>query len=153
MHRSPSGSSELRLEMGGKIFSGQGQDFGSPLISCSDRSPACCHSGPHLFIQDFARGRCLTPFSGPFPNLYVCSDLYPAGKPPSHPKNKRGEEDLQKYIKISSPFTAREKWAHALDLVVSTLKWEWRIVPPRVWNHPSYAIIFKLGLPSLKSAL
>lgn len=49
-------------------------------------------------------------------------DLYPAGKPPSHPKNRREEEDLQKYIKISSPFTAREKWAHALDLVVSTLK-------------------------------
>ena len=92
------------------------------LVSCSDRSPACCQPGsPTLFSPDFAGGRCLTAFSGPFPILCVCSDLHPALKAPSHPKNRGGEEDLQKYIKMSSPFRAQEKWAHAPDLIVSTL--------------------------------
>lgn len=52
--------------MGGRIFSGQSHDFRTPLISCSDRSPPCCHSGHPCIRSGFARERCLTQFSGLF---------------------------------------------------------------------------------------
>lgn len=48
----------LRLkpsEVGGIIFSGQGRNFEIPLISCSDRSPACCHSGHPSIHSEFCQ--------------------------------------------------------------------------------------------------
>lgn len=71
--------------------------------------------------------------------------IHPVVKQPSHPKNKR-EDDLQKYIKIFFPFTAQGKRLHALNPIVSTFKLESRIMPPRVWNHPSPCNYFQVVL-------
>lgn len=48
-------------------------------------------------------------------------------------------------------FTAQEKGAHALGLIVSLPKLESRIVPPRVWENLSQAIVFELHLPCWKT--
>lgn len=41
-----------------------------------------------------------------FPTMCVCLVSSPSSEP-SHPKNRRGERDLWKYIKISVPFSAQ----------------------------------------------
>lgn len=143
--------------MGGRIFSRQVCNSGIPLISCSDRSLACCHAGHPSIHSGFCQREVPDSVFGGFYCLQPCvfaQCLHLAVKQPSHPKNSRGERDLQKNIsRFPMSFTAQEKRARALNLIISTLKLEPRIVPPRVWNHPSHVIMFKLCLPGLKSAL
>jgi hypothetical protein len=125
-------------EVGGRIFFGQGHNFESPLVSCSDRSPACCHSGhPSLhsgFCQRQVYDSVFLAFycSQPWCLFSIITQWW------SNPLILKIEEEKEIYKNISIfflPLTAQEKWAHALKLIVSMPKSELRIVPPRVWNN------------------
>lgn len=126
------------------------------LVSCSDKSPACRHPGLPLFSPDFAgSGRCLTPFFGPDPALLTQIFIQPEFSP-SHPKNRWGEEDLQKYTKISSPSELVKKGTCPRLNCLHTL-YVSGIIPPMqlflswaylVWKVPINRIIFMYYLYS-----